>query len=763
MAKQIAGVVHEIVYVKENNGWTILRIVPETDYPHAQDYNGTVSVVGMMPTFREGDTVKFRGEWDNDRRYGMQFRASEAVARLPKTEAEIVAFLDSDQVKGIGPTAARNIVALFGEATIEILDEDPNRVAEVPGLKNAEVERFVKDWTENHVQRHTLSFLQDEVGCSPRLARRIYTKYSGETRRTIRTDPYRLATDEFLSFKKADDYAKKLGVLDQPLFRLSAGLIQAMHDFARNGHTYAPRSGVLARAAIILQVENDGMLEAALNNLLDAEQLGEEQFDSENSAKPTRAIYLPRFWHAENAVAETLCAIVTRPSRVIGRERDVDSLSRIIKHFQREGIDKPASEQISAVQSALANKVSVLTGGPGTGKTATLRILASVLRESGYEFNLAAPTGRAARRLAAATGDVASTIHRLLKWDPDTGGFTCHEGNPLRADMVVIDEASMLDLLLFDNLLKALPLTAHLLLVGDVDQLPSVGAGNVLGDVISSGIAAVTRLHHVFRQGEKSRIVSNATDINEGRMPIIDNRASDFFFFKIQDPEKVAENIVEIVNTKIPKRWGFNPVEDIQVIAPMKKGMIGVNNLNNCLQQALNSATSTPVEVMGKALRVGDKVMQTRNDYDKDVFNGDIGYIQSIDFDDHTLKIKFEDGDSSRPRVQSNESSDMSDLDEFLTPLPDSDHITYNFSDIRDLELAYCITIHKSQGSEFPVVVMPIHSQHNRMLQRNLLYTAITRAKELVVLVGTRDAMKKAVDNDTVDERYSGLLYRFDA
>ena len=386
----------------------------------------------------------------------------------------------------------------------------------------------------------------------------------------------------------------------------------------------------------------------------------------------------------------------------------------------------------------------------------------SVLRESGYAFKLAAPTGRAARRLSAATGNDASTIHRLLKWNPDIGNFTYHEGNPLSTDMVVVDEASMLDLLLFDSLLKALPLKAHLLLVGDVDQLPSVGAGNVLRDVINSGIAKVTRLQQVHRQDEKGFIVRTAKDINEGRMPVIDNNSGDdvFFFRDIRDPDKLADWIVDIVARRVPDRWGFDPVQDIQVIAPMRKGLIGVNNLNSRLQQALNGASWPQVQVSGKTLRVGDKVMQTRNDYEKDVFNGDIGYIRSINLEDRKLKIKFEDGDAGKLRAQLSETAEASDRDEFLAPLPDSDLITYSFSDIRYLELAYCITIHKSQGSEFPVVVLPIHTDHRQMLRRNLLYTAITRAKQLVILVGTRNALQKAVDNDLVEKRHSGLLHR---
>lgn len=361
MVRQIKGVVDEINYVSDDS-WTVLRIVPERQYAKALDQEGTVTVVGKMPNFKEGDSVRFAGDWDNHQRYGRQFKASEAVLQVPKTEAEIVAFLSSDQVKGIGPTSARNIVAHFGEAAIEILDEDARRVAEVPGIKNAEIERFIKDWTANHIQRHTLSYLQ-ELGFSSRLARRIYGVYGLETRRTVITDPYQLAIDELITFERADKFAKKLGLLEGHSGRMRAGLVQALYDFAGDGHTYAPRPGVLARAAKFLGMDNDEELEAALINLLDAEQLGEELFDDEDRAKPTRAIYLPRYWHAENAVADKLSDISARPSRLIDHERNNDSLDFIIKKFHRNGIVNPASEQISAVQSALTNKVSVLTGG----------------------------------------------------------------------------------------------------------------------------------------------------------------------------------------------------------------------------------------------------------------------------------------------------------------------------------------------------------------------------------------------------------------
>lgn len=759
MSEEVTGVVDQITYYNEDSGWSVVKIVPDQAYPAAMGRDGTVTVVGSMPAFKEGETAHFTGEWDNHKSFGMQFKVQSAAFPMPRTEAEIINYLSSEKVKGIGPDTAREIVDRFGEATIEILDEDPNRVAEVPGLRPAVLERFVKDWTENHVQRHTLVFLQDKLGFNGRVARRIYSKYGAETRRQISTDPYQLAADELLSFEKSDAIAKRLGMLDGHPGRLRAGLLEAVNDFAHKGHTFAPREGALARAAKLLRMEDEGTLEEALNYLQEDERLGEELIEKGTNRKPIRAIFLPRYWHAENSVAERLRAIATRSSQLIHQERNTDWQGVLSDISQSKDIS-PSPEQLRAVQAALTNKISVLTGGPGTGKTTALRMLVDTLRESGFAFQLAAPTGRAARRLSAATEHIASTIHRMLKWDPDTGGFTLHEGNPLRTDLVVIDEASMLDLLLFKDLLKALQPTTHLLLVGDVDQLPSVGAGNVLSDVIESEIAKVTRLKQVFRQDDSSHIISNAHRINQGQDPVTDNQSSDFFFFNLRDSKKLADMLVDIVKHRIPYRWGCDPARDIQVIAPMKPGLIGVNNLNRLLQQHLNGSSLKEVRLRNRVLRVGDKVMQKRNDYDKEVFNGDIGFIESIDLEDKSLKIRFDYGDPDKGSDQATDDSYKSDLEKFLELPPDSDLVTYDFSETDDLMLAYCITVHKSQGSEFPVVVMPIHPSQKRMLQRNLLYTAITRAKQLVVLVGTREAVQQAVYNDNVDERHSGLLQR---
>ncbi len=759
MAEQITGVVDQITFYSEESGYGVVKIVPENPRPLTPVSDGTVTVVGLMPAFNEGDLVQFSGAWENNKRYGKQFKARIAVQRLPRTESEIVTYLSSERVKGIGPDTARKIVDLFGEATIEILDEDPHNILQVPGMKSAVVELFVKDWTENHAQRHMLTFLQQDLGFSARLARRIYTSYGIETRRMIRTDPYRLAADEHRTFRQADEIAKGLGVLDGHPCRLRAGMLQALNDFANDGHTFARRAAALAKAGNLLGVEDKSALDSALRNQFDDNLLIEDSFESDKGAKPIRAVYLPRYYLAENEVAKKLRDMAMRSSGLIHLHRNTD-WTRFLTDLSQSNNLSLSSRQENAVRAALTSKVSVLTGGPGTGKTATLRMLVVALRQRGYGFQLAAPTGRAARRLSYATNNYAATIHRLLKWEPETDGFTYHEGNPLRTDIVVIDEASMLDLLLFNSLLKALELSTHLLLVGDIDQLPSVGAGNVLSDVMNSGIAKVTRLEQIFRQDENSHIASNAHLINMGQQPIIDNKSSDFFFFNIQDPEKVAENIVEIVKTKVPNKWPLYSARDIQVIAPMKRGEIGVNILNGRLQQELNGASKAEVRFRNRVLRVGDKVMQTRNDYDKEVFNGDIGFIQSIDTEKKSLKIRFDDGDNVKKLEEFSGKSDEKDHDGFLDPLPDSDLVTYHFSEADDLNLAYCITVHKSQGSEFPVVVMPIHLQQSNMLQRNLLYTAITRAKQLVVLVGTRDALQKAVDNDNVDDRHSGLLQR---
>ena len=730
MDEQIQGAIERITYFNEDNGYSVIKILPDKRYPRAQARDGTVTVVGTMPELQEGESALFSGDWVNDPRWGMQFRAEQTVPIAPQTEEGIINYLSSGIVKGIGPRTAEKIVEHFGENTVDILDNDPQRIYEVSGLKTSLADNLIDAWAKNRLMRNLLIYLQG-LGISAKIAQRIFNEYGARTQQIIEHNPYQLAEDVFLiGFHKADQIAKSLGVEADARYRLRAGLHHALNELAREGHTFAPRGELTAAAGELLGVDDEAALAAALDDQLLEDKLVEDRLH-DGSGESIQAIYLPRFHRAETAVSRDLKALSQSTSLIIRDHRDTHWHSFLANLSERNQVDL-SPEQQQAARAALGSKVSVLTGGPGTGKTTTLQMLIHALDDGDYAVKLASPTGRAAKRLAEATGVSASTIHRLLGFSAEIGGFEHDEDNPLPADMVVIDEASMLDLQLFNSLVKALPAHAHLLLVGDVDQLPSVGAGNVLRDVIESGIATVTRLSQIFRQDDNSHIVSNAHLINEGQPPYTGNDSQDFFFFNIGEPEAAAEMVVDIVKTRVPERWNLDPLRDIQVISPMYRGMIGVHHLNNRLQQELNDdLLMASVKIGGRVFRVGDKVMQTRNNYEKDVFNGDIGYIDSIDDDDNSLEV-----------------------------VVDGTYVAYDFSEADDLMHAYCISTHRSQGSEYPAVVMPVMTQHFIMLQRNLLYTAITRAKKLVVLVGTRRALWIAVNNNKVAERHSGLLLR---
>ncbi len=744
MQEHLAGAVERITYFNEETGYSVIRILPEKRYPQAQARDGTVAVVGTMPALGEGESAEFIGEWVTDPKYGLQFRAQQALPVPPSTKKGLINYLSSGIVRGIGPRTAEKIVNHLGDDTVAILDSDPERIYDVPRLKRSLADHLIETWPKKRAERNILIYLQG-LGISARIAQRIVNEYGSHTQQIIENNPYQLAQDVFtIGFRKADQIARRMGLLPDDPHRLRAGLHHALGELAREGHTYAPRAELLEKAGELLGVDDPSALTIALQGQLMAGKLIEDKLPTEGASGPVRlgallqgdqeavhAIYLPRYFRAETASSQMLRAIAGGKSVIVRDHRETDWARYLAKLGESNDVSL-SHQQFSAVRAALTSKVSVLTGGPGTGKTTTLQMLINALHEGDYPFNLASPTGRAAKRLGEATGEDASTIHRLLGFSPDEGGFEHDESNPLKSDMIVIDEASMLDLQLFHSLLKALQPTTHLLLVGDVDQLPSVGAGNVLRDVIDSGIAHVTRLEQIFRQDDKSHIVSNAHRINQGRHPVTDNQSKDFFFFNISDPEAVAEMMVDIVKRRAPERWDLDPVRDIQVIAPMYRGAAGVNNLNSRLQAELNGDFRiAEVKLGSRIFRVGDKVMQTRNNYDKEVFNGDIGFIDSIDDDDNSLDVVF-----------------------------DNRFVVYDYSEMDEMMHAYCISTHRSQGSEYPAVVMPILTQHYMMLQRNLLYTAITRAKRLVVLVGTRQAVHIAVDNNKVAERHSGLLQR---
>ncbi len=730
MHEQIEGSIERVTFYSEDSGYAVLKISPAQRYPQAQARDGTIAVVGTMPPLGEGESAQFIGEWVTHPEYGLQFQAQQAIPMPPQTEKGIINFLSSGIVKGIGPATAKRIVKQLGERAIEILDAEPQRIYDVRGLKPQLAENLLEAWSANRAMRNVLIYLQG-LGISAKIAKRIYERYGVGTQTVIQGNPYQLADDVFLiGFRKADQIARNMGFQRDDSHRLRAGLHYALNELAREGHTYAPRDMLLDKAAQLLDVSDFDSLEAALQEEIRTRNLRGDQLPDRVS-QPVDAVYLPRFYLAETASAQLMQTLTDSPSPIIADHKDTDWHSFLQDLSARNQVSLSPQQQ-HAVRAALSSKVSVLTGGPGTGKTTALQMLIHALQQGKHKYSLASPTGRAAKRLSEATGKEASTIHRLLSFSPENGGFEHDEENPLPTDMVVIDEASMLDLRLFHSLLRALKPTAHLLLVGDIDQLPSVGAGNVLRDVIDGGIASVTRLSQIFRQDDSSHIVSNAHLINQGQQPYTHNDSKDFFFFNIEEPEGVAEQIVELARDKLPARWGLDPVRDIQVIAPMYRGAAGVNNLNSRLQTELNGDfRAAELKLGSRVFRVGDKVMQTRNNYDKDVFNGDIGFVYSIDLADKSLQLSM-----------------------------DGKLVNYEAMDLDNLMHAYCISTHRSQGSEYPAVVMPVLTQHWMMLQRNLIYTAITRAKKLVVLVGTRRALKIAVDNNKVAERHSGLLQR---
>lgn len=731
MREEIQGEIQRITYYNEDNGYSVIRIKPEKRQARAQARDGSVTVVGIMPALQEGESARFSGAWVNDERYGFQFRAEQTIPIAPHTAQGIISYLSSGIVKGIGPRTAEKIVERFGENTVEILDTEPQRMHEVPALKTELADNLIAAWTNNRLTRNLLIYLQG-LGISARIARRIVKEYGPDTQAIIERNPYQLAEDVFaIGFRKADQIARNLGIAVEAKYRLRAGLRHTLNELSRDGHTYAPREQLIAAAGELLGVDDDAALAAALSDQLLEGKLVEERLLDAATGERIQAIYLTRFHRAETGAASCLRRLCQSASVIIQDHRQTNWRT-FLQRLSASNQVELSPQQQAAVSAALSSKVCVLTGGPGTGKTTTLEMLIDALEDGDYAYKLASPTGRAAKRLSEATGAPASTIHRLLGFSAEAGGFEHDEDNPLPVDMVVIDEASMLDLQLFHSLLRALPPRAHLLLVGDVDQLPSVGAGNVLRDIIGSGIASVTRLDQIFRQDHDSHIVSNAHAINEGRMPYTGNDSKDFFFFNIAEADAAADMLVDIVKRRIPGRWDLDPARDIQVISPMYRGLIGVDNLNMRLQQELNEdPRSASVKLGGRVFRVGDKIMQTRNNYEKDVFNGDIGFVDSIDDDENTLEA-----------------------------LMNGICVAYDYSETDELMHAYCVSTHRSQGSEYPVVVMPVATQHHIMLQRNLLYTAITRAKQLVVLVGTRRALAIAVNNNKVAGRNSGLLLR---
>jgi exodeoxyribonuclease V alpha subunit len=683
-----------------------------------------VTIVGNILSARPGETVEISGRWQTDSRYGRQF-AIETIRPVPPTTREgIEKYLSSGFVEGIGPVLAERIVDHFGEDTLDLLDADPERITEVEGIGKVRGESIVSAWSEQRQVRSVMVFLQSH-GVSPKFAIKIWKHYGDRSIQIVRDNPYKLAEDiHGIGFRTADAIALEAGLEKDSLARLRAGILYCLRQAHSDGHMYLPLGELKHRAVDILEVPED-MLGAAIASLTQDDRVVVEPLD----AGQPPAVFRAPAYRAEFGAARHLGQLIQAEHWL-----SFGDLDQKLATIEREMGVELAGAQKQAALAIFGHKAVVVTGGPGTGKTTIIRAIVTLAEQLDRKVALAAPTGRAAKRMNEATGRDASTVHRLLEFAPGEGGFKYNEERLLDVDLLVVDEASMLDTYLLHAIVRALPESTALLLVGDVDQLPSVGPGNVLGDIIDSNSVEVVRLTEVFRQAEKSTIVTNAHRINRGEMPVAPTRDGDelvdFYTIAAKNPVEAQEKIIEMVAERIPNAFGFDPIDQVQILSPMHNGDVGCSALNQKLQERFNPGAPT-LERGSKKWKVGDKVMQIRNNYDLDVFNGDIGQISLIDKDTDEVWVNY-----------------------------DGRRVTYGFADLDELVLAYAITVHKAQGSEYSAIVVPVLTQHYVMLQRNLLYTAITRAKELVIVVGSEKAVGIAVRNDRSQLRYTRLAAR---
>ena len=715
-ADSISGLIERVTFFNEDSGFAVLKL-------KVKGHRELVTVVGALPSVSPGEWLHAQGYWVRDREHGLQFKGEILTSTPPNTLEGIEKYLGSGMVHGIGPVYARKLVEHFGDSVFDIIENASARLEQVDGIGPKRRQQIRAAWAEQKVVRAIMVFLHSH-GVSTSRAVRIYKTYGEAAIEKVRANPYILARDiTGIGFKTADQIARKLGVPFDSLLRAAAGLDHVLLEATNAGHCALPLEQLLESAGKLLLVD-DAVIAQALERTLAQRNLFRE------SIAGVDLIFLPALQRAETGIAQH----VKRLLEGTVRYPPID-VERALAWCQDKLGNPLAAAQQEAVRLALRHRMLVITGGPGVGKTTLIRALLLILRAKGVECLLCAPTGRAAKRLSEATGQPARTIHRLLEVNPGTGGFLRHEGNPLEASLVVVDECSMVDVTLMHHLLRAVPNHASVVFVGDVDQLPSVGPGNVLRDLIDSSILPVVRLTEVFRQATRSRIVTGAHAINQGRIPDLQAapEGSDFHFVDRASPELIVPTLLEIVSKRIPRRFGLDPIRDVQILSPMHRGSLGIRELNLRLQETLNPARPNEPQVdrFGWRFTCRDKVMQIENDYDKEVFNGDIGILQSINPDEQELVVRF-----------------------------DSREVTYRFGELDELALAYAITIHKSQGSEFPAVVIPIAMQQYLLLQRNLIYTGITRGRKLVVLIGQRQALATAVRNNRTERRYSGLLAR---
>jgi exodeoxyribonuclease V alpha subunit len=714
MTETLAGVIERVTFHNTENGFGVLRV-------NANGHHDLVTVVGHLAHALEGEYIQATGSWVHDRDHGLQFKAAELRTTPPNTAEGIAKYLGSGLIKGIGPQFAKRIVDVFGERTLTVIDESPTFLREVKGIGPRRVQRIRESWQQQKAVRAIMLFLQSH-GVGTARAVRIYKTYGDQALHLVRSDPYRLATDIWgIGFHTADQLAERLGIDRGSPLRARAALRYVLQQLSNEGHVGYPEAAVIDRTVELTQIDRDVVA--------DAVEVGRSEGDLVREPIAEEPwLYLKPLFLAEVGVARSL-----RQLREGEHPLPAIHIEVALRWVETKMGLELASNQRDAIRQAATQKVMVVTGGPGVGKTTIVRGILEIFAAKGLRCALCAPTGRAAKRLSETTGREAKTIHRLLEFDPGQGGFKRNREHPLDLDLLVVDETSMVDIVLMNQLMRAVPPWACLVMVGDVDQLPSVGPGSVLADVIASQAVAVVRLTEIFRQAEQSWIVRGAHQVNHGELPeSAPAGQGDFYFVECDAPETILERMLTIIRERIPARFGFDALRDVQLLTPMNRSELGARNLNARLQEVLNPPRPGPeVERYGWTFRLGDKVLQTINNYQKEVFNGDIGRVVGIDQVEQELRVDYEG------RV-----------------------VAYDFGELDELALAYALSIHKSQGSEYPAVVIPLHTQHYMMLQRNLIYTGITRGKRLVVLVGSRKALSIAVQRQDTGRRYSALQMR---
>jgi exodeoxyribonuclease V alpha subunit len=714
----IYGLIERITYHNEENDFVVAKL-------QEKGKRELTTIVGNLTAINPGESLKLIGRWVHNKKFGEQFQVENYEITVPATVHGIRKYLGSGLIKGIGPIMAERIVKKFALDTLEIIEKTPERLSEVDGIGSKRIAMITRAWEEQKEIKEIMIFLQGH-GVSATYSAKIYKQYGDHSIEVVKENSYRLAQDiHGIGFITADKIAQNMGIDPNSLIRAKAGVIYVLNGLTKEGHVYYPETDLVRKAKEILKVDQE-IITQAITELSREKEIFIEDI---NNGQAHKAVYLALFYVAETGIAQRLKKLKESPSTI----RPIHP-EKAIEWVQQKLNIELAEKQKEAVLLAVNSKVLIITGGPGTGKTTIITAILKIFQQLKLRILLAAPTGRAAKRMSEATGWESKTIHRLLEYSLKKGGFKKDQEDPLEADVVVIDEASMVDTLLMYHLLKSIPFKAHLILVGDVDQLPSVGPGNVLKDIIDSGIFTVVRLTEIFRQAQESMIIVSAHKVNQGEFPILKEierkEIADFYFIQEEEPEKALNQILTLCSERIPKHFGFHPIRDIQVLTPMHKGVIGAINLNIELQKRLNP-DQQGITHGSRTFKLHDKVMQIVNNYDKEVFNGDIGWVSRIDQEDRELTIDF-----------------------------DGRLIPYDFSDLDEIVLAYAISVHKSQGSEYPVVILPVTTQHYMLLQRNLIYTGITRAKKLVVLIGTKKALAIAIKNNRPQLRFTHLSDR---